>query len=402
MLELAIVADDMTGALDAGVQCTNRGFVTMLGIVQEGQALFPPPDDCEVLAINAESRHLEPAEAASRIGQIVSAVKEFAPGCLLVKTDSGLRGPIGESLVAAYTAFGQSHLAFVPSFPQLDRVCRGGRYYVGGVPVRESVFANDPLNPVSVEKVEELFPAGSPVECRMADGPMEGIGIYDCESQEQMERLANRLFSAGVRAYAGCAGIADALASLLGKGRKPRQPVRSEKSTRPLFVVCGSLNRITAEQLDFAEANGMVRFTLEPEQIFEQKIPFLDAIVDALSHGKDVALDSGISARERMQEYMEVHGVDRAEAAERVSHVLGMIVGGVRECGLLPYCRLMVVGGDTLSSVLVRLHGRLLVPLREPERGVVVSRLHTTDGTIDLISKSGGFGTRNTLKELMK
>lgn len=56
------------------------------------------------------------------------------------KTDSALRGNIGAELGALVAASGQKILPFVPAFPQMNRITKGGIHYIDGVPVTESSF----------------------------------------------------------------------------------------------------------------------------------------------------------------------------------------------------------------------------------------------------------------------
>ena len=62
MITLLIVADDFTGALDTGVQLAGSGARTR--VVTD--PVFSPQsaEGAEVLVIDAETRHLPPAQAA--------------------------------------------------------------------------------------------------------------------------------------------------------------------------------------------------------------------------------------------------------------------------------------------------------------------------------------------------
>ena len=60
MLTLAVFADDLTGALDTGVQFAASGVKTAVTV---GTA---PPESCTVAVCDLETRHLSPAEAAAR------------------------------------------------------------------------------------------------------------------------------------------------------------------------------------------------------------------------------------------------------------------------------------------------------------------------------------------------
>jgi uncharacterized protein YgbK (DUF1537 family) len=399
MFEIAIIADDLTGALDTGVQFAKNGYNTALQIIGSRCQIASPSKDIEVLIIDAEQRHLSDAMAEEKIIVLVSQIKELSPKYVFVKTDSGLRGPIGGSLAATCRVFEGEHLAFIPSFPALGRVAKGGRYYIQGVLVNESVFGHDPLNPVTITDLKELF--DSSVLC--AKKGTSGIGLYDCETTEEIATIVSTLLASGVRLFAGCAGLAEVLvAQFKSNVKSPSLPLDNEK---PLFLVSGSLNAITQKQLEIAEASGLVRFQLKPEQIFSPAgldPAIIQEIASELKNSTNIEIDPGISNREQMETYLKDNSIDSQSASSHIVSILAQIVATLHKEGHLREHQLMVIGGDTLLGVLQYLQFRELLPLCELEQGVVYSRLETEIGTVMLISKSGGFGSEQTIQRLMR
>ncbi|AEV30839.1 hypothetical protein SpiGrapes_3092 [Sphaerochaeta pleomorpha str. Grapes] len=399
MLELVIIADDLTGALDTGVQFAKNGYSTALQVVTTRYLIEIPSPDIEVLIIDAEQRHLSDAKAEEKIIALVTQIKAFSPHYLFVKTDSGLRGPIGASLQAASLVYGNEPLAFIPSFPQLGRIAIDGKYFVEGKPVRESVFGRDPLNPVTITAIKDLFPSS----VLLSDDESSGIHIYDSATTEEIANLVSRLLSAKVRLFAGCAALGGELVKKLRPDIDcPSQPLDTAK---PLCILSGSLNAITQRQLESAEATGLVRFQLEPEDLFSDswmENTFLEDIAAALEKGSNIAIDPGISDQQRMKTYLQENAIDDTRASRHIVSVLAQIVALLHAKELLSEHQLMVIGGDTLLAVLEHLQFKELLPLGELERGVVYSRLATGKGAMMLISKSGGFGTVQTIENLMR
>lgn len=399
MLEIAIVADDLTGALDTGVQFAKRGYHTALQVVTSHYQIESPSPGIEVLIIDAEQRHLSDEKAAEKLFALVTQVKAFSPHYLFVKTDSGLRGPIGASLQAASLVYGNELLAFIPSFPELGRIAKDGQYFVEGKPVKESVFGKDPLNPVAITALKDLFPPSA----LLSDDEKTGIHIYDSQTTEEIATLVSRLLAAKVRLFAGCA----ALGGELVKKLRPDIdcPFLSLTDAKPLCILSGSLNAITQRQLETAEETGLVRFQLEPEDLFSDswmENTFLEEIAAALEKGSHIAIDPGISDQQRMKTYLQDKAIDDTRASRHIVSVLAQIVALLHAKGLLCEHQLLVIGGDTLLAVLEHLHFKELFPLGELERGVVYSRLETAKGAMMLISKSGGFGTVQTIVNLMR
>ena len=120
MTQLLILADDFTGALDTGVQFASTGAVTRV-ITGQSVSLEAYAGTCEVLVVDAETRHLTAGEASGIVGGYTTQAVELGIPFLYKKTDSALRGNVGAELAAMLKASGESQLPFLPAFPQMAR-----------------------------------------------------------------------------------------------------------------------------------------------------------------------------------------------------------------------------------------------------------------------------------------
>ena len=159
---LLIIADDFTGALDTGVQFAAHGIRTRV-VVGADAALSH--QDADVLVVDTETRHLPPEQAYAAVAGLVERAKYAGAAYLYKKTDSSLRGNVGAELAALLKTSGCRQLAFLPAFPQMDRVTKDGIQYIDGVPVTESPFGGDPFEPENqralvdfVERVRQAYP----------------------------------------------------------------------------------------------------------------------------------------------------------------------------------------------------------------------------------------------------
>jgi uncharacterized protein YgbK (DUF1537 family) len=144
---LLVIADDLTGALDTGVQFARAGVrtkVVTLGHLARVLRSCGEP----VLVVDTESRHLAADQAGSRVASCVHAARARGVDRFYKKTDSTLRGNVGAELAALITASGGRELSFVPALPKAGRVTRSGIQLVDGVSLHESSFARDPREPV--------------------------------------------------------------------------------------------------------------------------------------------------------------------------------------------------------------------------------------------------------------
>ena len=149
---LLILADDLTGALDTGVQFAKNGIKTLVYVSPEN-IVERAGNDAAVVVINTNTRHVSAEAAGMIVKKTAARFKNFS--FFYKKTDSCLRGNIGAELEALMDTSGYGTLPFVPAYPKLKRITAEGRQYLNGVPLDKSSMANDPVNPVN----ESYIPA---------------------------------------------------------------------------------------------------------------------------------------------------------------------------------------------------------------------------------------------------
>ena len=417
--KLLIVADDLTGGLDTGVQFTRQG-ITVRVVVDPDPSGKWTRTAAQVLVAVSETRHMPPGDAYETVYRIISAGRQAGIPYFYKKTDSALRGNIGAELGAALKASGAEVLSFLPAYPAMNRITVEGCHYIDGVPAAQSVFGRDPFNPVVESDVRKLVASqtDTPVTCDERCG--KGILIVDAQSDEDLRTAGERLFTKGyLSVSAGCAGFAAFLPDLLGldRGEVPD----SYDLGDGLLVISGSLNPVTMRQIRFAQKRGFVRICPKPGQ----EEPFKNGVAQSGENpaslrcaGSSAAQNAGPSAilwcgekwvildsseidpeEEAFRDYMRGKGMDSGEPsiliAAYLAEILAEIEDSVEET-------VMIVGGDTLLSCLRRLGCRDLEPLAELFPGVVLSRYRAGGKEKLLISKSGGFGKESLLADLQE
>lgn len=396
MAKLLIIADDLTGAIDSGVQLAKRGVTTV--VVPALQDL-DRKWECETLVVNTETRHASPASAANAVTRATAIGRNHGVSYFYKKTDSTLRGNIGSELEALLRIVGQERLVFVPAFPRLGRTTREGRQYVNGVELQETEYARDPLNPIQTGNVGELIRQQSDVEVHnvtaaelTAPATCENRGIYvvDCSTEQELQEISAALRKRGWhKTLAGSGGFADHLTGLLelsaglpcATGR--RLPER-------MLVVNGSLNPAAARQLAHAESAGfsVIRFNADLLRDESQAAGW-DNVIGAVQEqtASQVVLTPTPPAQalgdQAMREIADTLGRLAATAMERAGYRL-----------------LMVIGGDTLAGVTRALQCRSIIPMAEIEAGIALSRCETKSGDVFVVSKAGGFGTDDVLPRI--
>ena len=391
MLQLLIIADDFTGALDSGVQFASLGAKTL--VVTEDNYSLLDSDGLDVLVFDAETRHICKQESYNKVYNIAKLAKDFNIPYVYKKTDSGLRGNIGAELAGAMDALGVDEMSFVPAFPKMKRVTINGVHYVDGVPVAESMFGKDPFEPVKHSDVQEII-------AEQTD--RTGIRVFDAETDGDMAAIAGHLGHDGLRLTAGCAGFAGVLAHVLGfNGKSADVPGMPGK----FFMVCGSVNPVTRAQMDYARAKGFKYISLSVEQKLNPSWP---GSAECLSAGRtwlseisdsNAILDANDPADEsETDSYIREHGLTIDEVRVNISRSVTGAAKAMIDAGL--EARLMCVGGDTLLALMRAVGVSELVPMCEIEIGVVLTSFTYNGKKFYIMTKSGGFGESDLLVKL--
>ncbi len=403
MIQLLIIADDFTGALDSGVQFAACGARTL--VVVGAEASFDT--DAAVLVVDAETRHLSARQAYEAVYRLTAGAMEAGVSCVYKKTDSALRGNIGAELTAVLEASGEAQLPFLPAFPQIGRTTEHGVHLISGVPVAESVFGTDPFEPVRHSDLAGLIGEQSDIPVRslsaLADPLPEepGILVFDCTHEEEMTAAGGRLREAGrLRVAAGCAGFAAILPGLLGfrRGAGARIPALDPR----LLVVSGSVNPITAGQIREASRRGFCHMRLTPEQTLApgywasaEGAEAMRSIRTRLRESPLCIIDTNDS---RTEPYARGRGIDADGIRLGVARSVGRVV---REIFTDPALgTLLITGGDTLLQCMQEMGVSQVEPVCELEAGVVLSRFTYQGCTRYVISKSGGFGKTDLLTKI--
>ena len=126
-----ILADDLTGANDTGVQFAKYGYHTLVMIVTESAPWkFPhferPTDGVEALVVDTETRHLDPSSVQPRIRFIVQYLDPAPEDTIYKKVDSTLRGSPGAEIDECLRALNRDMCLFAPAFPAMKRLTVAG------------------------------------------------------------------------------------------------------------------------------------------------------------------------------------------------------------------------------------------------------------------------------------
>lgn len=378
MPTFAVIADDLTGAADTGVQLVHAGYRTAVFF-----RLSEVPDDLDAVSFDTDSRAMPAGFAAKRVLEAAHAVREAR--IVYKKLDSTLRGNVAAELAAALGAARRDRAVVAPAFPAAGRTTVGGTQLVHGVPVDETEMGNDPRTPAREAHIPELLAdafssIGTMSVEDLADPQRVSrtleeheCVVADAEREEDLEALVRAVPDPSSVLWAGSAGLAHALGSVYpgphaGEARAP------STAARPVLVVIGSLSGVAREQLrrlvgEYGEVAVPV-LAGGPERT-------VAAVREALA-GRACAVVH--SPEERSEE--PVLG-PLAEVAARLSEE--ELFGG-----------LVLTGGDTAVGVARRLGASGIRLEGEVETGVPMGTL-IGPRPYPVVTKAGGFGGPGTL-----
>ena len=392
MNKLLIIADDLTGALDTGVCFASAGINTCVRLPGSAEKMLESKSAHVEVAI-VESRHMQPDEAYSAVRDVVLPDQGYYT-YLYKKTDSALRGNIGAELSAMLDATKINTLHFLPSYPKMKRVLRDGILYIDGeTPVANSVFALDPFNPVKHSSILEILAEQTKKNAYLASAGQkqyfEGIAVYNAQTDDELLSIGQSLLQdAKATLFAGCAGFASVLPELIDF-EKSDESVRF--SGEQIAVFCGSVNPISLEQCAIAEQKGSPRFHLQREGSFLDENAVAEEINRAAQSHDIVILDTGAAELSFDDEDLLAQS---AVVADKFSKVIADFFMNN------PHVTLFVIGGDTLLAFARRMEIHAIYPLKELMPGVVLSRFQHDGEWHSLITKSGGFGSKNLISEI--
>ena len=148
ILEFALIADDLTGSLDTGLQFRKKGLTTVVPLKKNSRPRG------QVLVLNTDSRNLPGDSAYQRVYQ---ACLGLTARSLYKKIDSTMRGNVGLEALAVLEAQKISKAIIVPTIPVFGRTVEKGMLRVHGVPLLRTSYAKDPFHPLWTSKIPDLL-----------------------------------------------------------------------------------------------------------------------------------------------------------------------------------------------------------------------------------------------------
>lgn len=387
-LQVGIIADDLTGAMDAAAPFAKRGLATWTvvspeAIARQAQALA---GSAEVISVNTETRHAAPARARMDTTRAMQTLAQLRPAIVFKKIDSTMRGHVAGETVAALCASGRSQAVLTPAVPAQGRTVKDGCVFVHGTPLQDTGIGRDLRAPPPCAPIPDLLRQAEPAleVCSIATGgelPPSRDGsncvvVADCAVQGDLAALAQQLMRrCDDTLIVGAAGLAEALAESAFGAASPASPRVSDAAGLSVYVV-GSRARESASQAQRLLAAFPKARVLEVADAVAVSAADLERFASA---AEAVVLIRPAASK----------GVDALDA-DRVAHALADSVARLLERA--PVRLLALTGGDTALAVLRRLGVDIIEVAGEVRPGVVFGRVALQERQLWVLTKAGGFG----------
>lgn len=380
-----IMADDLTGAMDSAGPFAQVGAATW--VVAAPMQCDPDAfGAAQVVSVNTDSRHLPGAQAASRLRAVLPRLRPAEFDLVVKKIDSTLRGNVVAETLALLQASGRLAAVVAPAFPAQGRTVKGSVVHVNGVPLAQTGFARDALSPPPLAPLDRVFAEAAPGLPVIAAEPsglpgfetLAGICVVDSSDDAD---LAAVVTAAQTRLrdllLVGSAGLTQALArACFGAGAS--QPAREPLDGTIVFAV-GSRAVQSAEQVE--------TLALEPGTAV-LTAPNGRLAADALPPARNLVIRAVPDGGGQEADALQV-----AEAMAR--HALDVVLRSGAKA-------LVATGGDTAVAILAASGNPAVRVLGDLMPGIPYARIKIDGMPIWLVTKAGGFGGRDTFRDLAR
>ena len=428
MPHLAIIADDLTGANDTGVQFRKFGMKTLVLMeANPGEWIR----DAEIVVIDTDSRAAVAEIASERVRKACRMFAANGVRNFYKKVDSTLRGNLGAEISIVVEEFQPVVTIIAPAFPKTGRNTVGGYQLLNGVPVSLTEISRDPKTPVHEAYMPKLLSEFggerlAVVPLHTVDEGAEAIAtairafvavgktwlVCDAACEKHLRQIAEAALTFEKVLWVGSAGLAEQLALANGWVRSGATD-KETLSCGAVVVATGSVSDTTRRQiLQYVEDANAVNLVLDPVAairapqeegrrlcvLAEKLLKERNIVLSCSNEGSVLELAAATGAKT---------GLNAGEVGERIASAMGVAVHELVKKGA---DGLFLTGGETAISCCRNLGATGLDICQEVVPGIPLSRLMggSFQG-LPIVTKAGAFGdihaitcSVNTLKGLKK
>ncbi len=410
----AVIADDVTGAMDTGLQvlkCGCSAIVILDAKDYSGNMISRKNFGDEFTIINTNTRGTSRQEAFEKVTDIAKPLRQTKLELVYKKIDSTMRGNIGAEIKALLQTGLATTIVMTPAIPSRGTVVVNGLLLVNSVLIEKTTLADDPVSKINDSYIANIISSQfdgkisvlsrtSPAEISMAieDGIANNTKLFviDANTTKDLANIVRSTYNHRQSLLlCGSAGLFEQYIRLSFAGDKAgkdryRPALSRQNKDKPVLVVSGSMNKVTHQQIDYLSENlsGTTELVeCDVKSIGDKKITsqLAELIRENLKKGMNVIL---VPTAAKLGEHL-----GPAAVVEWMAGILSTALqGGIAIAGYV------CVGGDTCYHCLHSLGVQAIRLVGELEPYVPIGRL--VEGPFDnfpVITKAGGFGQQSVL-----
>ncbi|MFB7142142.1 four-carbon acid sugar kinase family protein [Gottfriedia sp. NPDC056225] len=425
-MKLAVIADDLTGANDTGVQFAKQGLNTTV-LFSDTQLQTTHLNE-DVIVLNSDSRALNAGKAYEVVFNLSSQLRKLNVLKVFKKIDSTLRGNIGPEIDAVMDVFKYKTSFVVPAFPKSNRITINGKHYVKGVLLEETEIAHDPVCPVNESFLPKLLQEQSKRKVEMlsiadvrkgkshlltkmkeiTSSKVSKIIVVDATTDDELKAIVEATEHLSENfLWVGSAGIAY---HLFNTGQSEEPLKKSQVSERsPVLVVAGSVNPIIQRQIQhLKEKNNVKEIIISPEEFLykDRRKCEIQRIVKA----GQLVLDKGDlvvttnrkrEAISRVKDLQSSLGLTNFDVGNIIARSMGEIASELIFANKL--IGAILTGGDIAEATCKELNSEGIRVIGEVEAGIPYGKLFGgAFNNMPLVTKAGAFGTEEALSKALQ
>lgn len=426
-----VIADDLTGANDTGVQFYKHGYNVDVAIedyklsktIQSNKE-----NQARVLVIDTETREENLMITKEKLNSVLGKFEFLEQDIIYKKIDSTLRGNIGAEIEIIMNIFAKDLCIISPTFSSNKRFTIGGYLIVNNQPLGLSSYNDKRLDPGKASFIPEIIaeqtqlPIGM-IELKEVIKGKESIFkalrklyysgkkiiIVDSMTKKHLQDI---LYSATrIKAkimLAGSAGLAECLAE---KNTLAKQKLDLSFNEFPFLIVNGSRNRISNQQINYlVENKNAFIFNLNVADLLADKFAikkYYDDILKDYSKSNFKYLiirpDPCFINQEIIKDLIKEYELDFRQLGTIIRNKTAELVES-----LIKYYQIknmIITGGDTLVGICQKLGVKELKIMGEVLPGIPLTESvelnYFKKSKLNFITKAGGFGEPDTLLKVI-
>ena len=386
MSQIIVVADDLTGACDCGMQfsCADKSTKIVLPFNSD----ISNYENTDVISITTETRNLKKDKVKHQLDKVLFDVLKHKNAFFYKKTDSTLRGNIGLECLYLKEKLNKDAVIFAPAYPKEKRFTINGFQYIEDKLITKLDCAYDPKAPIKSAKLEDLFECKCvvlDVNCdtetlaKKIDTAIEQctkVIIFNAKSENDLQNIAKTSnLSKYNLLFAGSAGLAEAFSNQIQNKIK----VKSKKS---IIFITGSMTNKNREQVEYLKNNSDIfSIDLKKEDI-ENNNNFTPLIKTKIKENKDIIIHTSSICFDK-------------NLKDKISNYLSEILFKIKNENI----NLVLSGDECAQRCLEKLKIEYLDYITSITTSIGVFK---DNNSRLIVLKSGNFGTKETYFNIKK